>query len=416
MDPRSHLESRLRADRDKIVDLVRDMVRIPSENPPGDTTALYAFVSDYLQKRGIDYQTVAPQPAMPNLMASFEGGEPGRHLVLNGHLDVFPAGDPAAWSDEPFSGAIRDGRLYGRGVIDMKVGTAASLLTYLYLSEIRQHLSGKLSLTAVSDEETFGRWGTQYLLDQFPELLGDCVLNGEPSTPNVVRFGEKGLLWLELRVNTTGGYGGHTQSSRNAIKETAGIIRDVEALTDWVAPIPADVAEKIEAARAGYDALLGPHATDTIRSLAVNIGVIEGGAKMNLIAAQCRTEIDIRCPIGISTDEAIREFERILSRYAGASYTIVHRNEQNYSDPNHPMVGIIQQNAVDVRGVRPLPNIALAGTDCRFWRLRGVPAYVYGPTPYNMGAPDEYATIDDLLGTVHVHVLSAFDYLTDRVS
>lgn len=74
-------------------------------------------------------------------------------------------------------------------------------------------------------------------------------------------------------------------------------------------------------------------------------------------------------------------------------------------------MGIIQRNAEAVCGVRPLPNVSLAGTDRHFWRLRGVPAYVYGPTPYNMGAPDEYALIDDLLGTVHVHVLSAYDYL-----
>src|SRR5207248_2322723 len=108
---------------------------------------------------GLDYDLVAPQPTMPNVVATVEGGEPGPHLVLNGHLDVFPAGEPARWSGDPFSGAIRDGKLYGRGVTDMKVGTAASLVTFAYLAELRQHLKGKLTLTAVSDEETFGPWG-----------------------------------------------------------------------------------------------------------------------------------------------------------------------------------------------------------------------------------------------------------------
>jgi succinyl-diaminopimelate desuccinylase len=59
-----------------------------------------------------------------------------------------------------------------------------------------------------------------------------------------------------------------------------------------------------------------------------------------------------------------------------------------------------------------MPGISIGGTDCRIWRAKGIPAYVYGPTPNNMGAPDEFVTLDDLLGTVHVHVLSAFDYLT----
>ena len=63
------------------------------------------------------------------------------------------------------------------------------------------------------------------------------------------------------------------------------------------------------------------------------------------------------------------------------------------------------------RGIRPTPGVSIGGTDCRFWRERGIPAYVYGPSPNNMGAPDEYVSLDDLLGTVRVHALSAYDYL-----
>jgi acetylornithine deacetylase/succinyl-diaminopimelate desuccinylase-like protein len=69
-----------------------------------------ARVAGYLEERGLNVETVAPQAHLPNLVATVRGGEPGRHLVLNGHLDVFPAGDPNVWSDDPFSGAIRDGR------------------------------------------------------------------------------------------------------------------------------------------------------------------------------------------------------------------------------------------------------------------------------------------------------------------
>jgi len=76
------------------------------------------------------------------------------------------------------------------------------------------------------------------------------------------------------------------------------------------------------------------------------------------------------------------------------------------------MVRILQRNGEAVRGIRPKPAISIGGTDCRFWRWRGIPAYVYGPVPYNMGTADEYVTLDDLYGTVRVHVLSAFDYLT----
>ena len=131
---RSYLEERLAREQDDIVELVQGMVRIPSENPPGDTTEITDYVTRYLDVRGEDYEILAPQPTMPNLIASFDCGEPGKHLVLNGHLDVFPSGPASAWSDDPFSGNVRGGKLFGRGVADMKVGTAASILTYLYLS------------------------------------------------------------------------------------------------------------------------------------------------------------------------------------------------------------------------------------------------------------------------------------------
>jgi succinyl-diaminopimelate desuccinylase len=410
--PRAQLISSLQSERDEIVQLVQDLVRTPSENPPGDTSAIMEFVTRYLEARGVDYEVVAPQPTMPNLVATIEGGEPGKHLVLNGHLDVFPAGDPALWSDTPFSGTIRDGKLFGRGVTDMKVGSAASLLTFVYLAELRQHLKGKLTLTLVSDEEGFGPWGARYLLEHRPDVLGDCVLNGEPSTARTVRFGERGLLWLEMRVDTKGGHGGYPQVSANAIKEIATIIGELEDLTAIEVTMPEEVREHIEAAREALDIEVGPGAADSVQRVNVNIGMIEGGTRMNMIAAHCRTEVDIRCPVGVDTGVALRRFEKILERHTGASYSVVRSSEPNYCDPDHEMIHLVQRNAEAVRGIRPLPTISLAGTDCRLWRLKGIPAIVYGPTPHNMGAPDEYATIDDLLGTPAVHVLSAFDYLS----
>jgi succinyl-diaminopimelate desuccinylase len=411
-DPRQYLQQRLRSSRDDIVDLVQRMVRIPSENPPGDTTELYSFVTGYLEERGLDYTTVAPQAHLPNLVATCRGAAPGRHLVLNGHLDIFPAGDPAYWSDDPFSGAIRDGRLFGRGVSDMKAGTAASILTYVYLSEVRDRLKGTLTLTAVSDEETGGTWGSQYLIDHLPDVRGDCLINAEPSTPGTIRFGEKGPLWLNMRVNTHGGHGAYTHQSSNAIIEAATIVTKLRRLTGLPVTMPPEVEARVEAARGALDAALGAGATDVVKAVTLNVGVIGGGVKLNVIAAECRAEVDLRAPVGLSSDALLAAFEEVLREHDGATWEIVQKTDPTWSDPDHEMVGLLQRNAEDVRGIRPLPGISIGGTDCRIWREKGIPAYVYGPTPYNMGAPDEYVTLDDLLGTVHVHTLSAFDYLT----
>jgi succinyl-diaminopimelate desuccinylase len=414
MNARAQLEEILTQERDEILALVQDLVRIPSENPPGDTTRVFDYLTHYLAQRGLDYEIVAPQSTMPNLIATFDGGEPGKKLVLNGHLDVFPAGDPATWHDDPFSGIVRDGKLYGRGTADMKVGTAASLLTYVYLSGIREQLRGKLTLTVVSDEETFGPWGSRYLVAHRSDVRGDCLLSGEPSTPRTVRFGEKGLLWLELLVKTRGGHGGTPHVSPNAIAVTSAIVQDLAELGALPVATPPAVAHHLTDAAPVLDEMLGMGAAEALTHVTVSVGTIEGGLKVNLIAPSCCTSIDLRCPVGMSTEDILRAFERVVERYratADVTYMAINRTEPNHCDPDHPMVGIIQANAEQARGIRPVPSISLGGTDARLWRLAGIPAYVYGPTPFNLGAPDEHVTLDDLFGTVRVHVLSAYDYL-----
>lgn len=409
---RAALEQRLERDADSILQFVQKFVQIPSENPDGDTTAATAYLTDWMSERGLDHEVVAPQPTMPNVVAGFDGGEPGKHLILNGHIDIFPAGDPTQWSDDPFSGAVRDGKLFGRGVIDMKTGTAASFLTYMYLHEMRQQLKGRLTLTAVSDEETGGTWGTGYLMDNHPDVIGDCVLNGEPSTPYTIRFGEKGPVWLDMLVRTPGGHGAYTHLSQSAIQVTAEIISRIEKLADQEVTLPDDILAAVEAARPELDAALGAGATDIVKQVTVNIGTIRGGVKTNVIAADCYTGVDLRTPVGHSAQGLLEQFEAILTDYPGASYELFKLSEPSVCPPDHEMVRILQRNGEAVRGIRPKPAISIGGTDCRFWRWRGIPAYVYGPVPYNMGTADEYVTLDDLYGTVRVHVLSAFDYLT----
>src|SRR6516162_318950 len=163
-NPRTQLEARLSHDRDEMIRLCQDLVRIPTETPPGDTREAFRCVGTYLERKGLAYETPTYEPTMPNLVASFAGAGPGPHLVLNAHLDVFPAGDPSRWSGDPFSGALRDDKLFGRGITDMKAGAVASIFTYAYLSEFRRGLRGRLTLTLVSDEERFGPFGARALL------------------------------------------------------------------------------------------------------------------------------------------------------------------------------------------------------------------------------------------------------------
>lgn len=197
----------INADTAKHISFPQALIRTPSPNPPGDTADAINVVSKYLGVDGISTKLIAPKPASPNLVSVLHGQAdshrkcPSRRLVLNGHIDQFPASDTNEWQRDPYSGDVEGGYVYGRSGIDMKAGTAASIIAFSYLHKLRAHIFGRCTLEVVSDEEAGGRWGTRYLLedDGTEEWKGNCVIVGEPSGLNSVRFGEKGLYDLTSR-------------------------------------------------------------------------------------------------------------------------------------------------------------------------------------------------------------------------
>ena len=200
-------------EKQEIISFFQEFVQAASPNPPGDTRIAASVISKLLEKHKMPFRWVAPQKIMPNIVGSIKGSKPGRHLVLNGHIDVFPVSDnflKEGLITPPWSGEIIEDKIYGRGSTDMKCGTSASIWTYIILNKFRTKFSGKLTLTCVSDEETFGPWGSRWLIDNEPEVLGDCCLNGEPSSPFTIRYGEKGLLLLTFKVQTDGSHGAYT--------------------------------------------------------------------------------------------------------------------------------------------------------------------------------------------------------------
>ena len=413
-DPREALLTRIDADREALVRFLQDFVRIDTSNPPGDTRAGAAFIRRFLDENGIDYRVITPREEMPNLVASFEGGAPGPHLVLNGHIDVFPIGERARWSRDPLSGDIVDGCVFGRGSVDMKCGTTASLFAFAYLRAMREVLPGRVTLTVVSDEETGGRWGSGYLVEHHPEVLGDCVLNGEPSSRTTVRFGEKGMFWLRFRVKTPGGHGAYPHLSASATKIAARLVLDLDRLEALRPDMPPSIARTLARpeVREAIDHGVGRGGAEVAESLIVNIGVLQGGVKVNMLPGECLIEADIRLPVGLSQARVLDEVDTILRLYPQVELEpSPTATEATASNPEHPMLHIIQKNAELVAGTRPAPVIGLGGTDCRFWRAKGVPAFVYGCLPDRMGAPDERVPIEEFLDVVRVHTLSAYDFL-----
>ncbi|MCC7271529.1 MAG: M20/M25/M40 family metallo-hydrolase [Alphaproteobacteria bacterium] len=395
-----------------IVAFLQRFVRARSPNPPGDTLEAAAVVRAFLEENGLPFRIVAPQPTMPNFVGSFDGGAgKGKHLVLNGHIDVFPVGDGRGWTRDPWGGEIVDGKLYGRGAADMKPGTTASIFTYALLHRIRDRLKGRLTLTAVSDEETFGPWGARWLIENEPEVLGDCCLNGEPSSPYTVRYGEKGPLWLAFTVRTAGAHGAYTHFSKSATLIAGDLMRDLGALSDLPVDLPHNIMSAIQAAAPAADRAMGAGAGDIVSKVTLNVGTIEGGLKVNMVPSECRFEADIRLPPGMTHETVMAEVKRILARYPEAEVEEINFNPPSYCDPHGEMMEIVQRNVEALAGHRPTPIVSLGGTDARLWRYKNIPAYVYGPFPRGMGSTDEHVEIAEFLHVVRTHALSAYDYL-----
>ncbi|MBM3584523.1 MAG: M20 family metallopeptidase [Alphaproteobacteria bacterium] len=411
-DTRQQLLDWIEADRAMLIEFFAGFVRAKSPNPPGDTGEAVAHIRRFLDARALPYRIIDPEPRFPNVVGTFEGGAgAGRHLVLNGHIDVFPVGEET-WTHGPWSGAVADGKVWGRGACDMKCGTSASIFTYAYLHRVRDRLKGRLTLTAVSDEETFGPFGARYLMEHHPEVHGDCCLNGEPSSPYTIRFGEKAPIWLAVTVTTRGSHGAYTHTSASATKIAAKLIGELEALTDIPVEAPHNVASALTAAREAIDKAQGAGAADIIQKVTVNIGRIEGGLKVNMVPGHCRFEVDIRLPVGATKERIMAAVRAIVGCFPEAKVEEINSQLPSWCDPYGDMVGILQDNVEALRGFRPTPIVSLGGTDARLWRLANVPAYVYGPKPTNMGAADEHVEIDEFLHVVRTHVLSAHDYLT----
>lgn len=410
------LLARLKETEDHSVAFLQSLLRAPSPNPPGDTRQAAGLITAALRDAGFAPTIISPRAEMPNIVAKFDAPQTGRHLVLNGHIDTFPAAE-GEWERNPFSGEIVDGRIHGRGACDMKGGLASLTLAFLHLNLVRDQLRGSLTFTAVSDEETFGPWGARYLFEHHRDLMmGDCLLSGEPSSSECVRFGEKSPYWLAITVRTKGAHGSYTHASASATKIAGRIVRALEELKTLPTRAPDNLIAMFRdpAIARQVDEGCGIGHSAAIPEITLSVGRISGGLKLNMIPGECRLEVDLRLPIGLTKEEVRPHVARLLSQFPEAEWEEVSSQEHapNYSDPDGEMMQILQRTVRDQGRKAPVPVVTLGTTDTRLWRFAGVPAYVYGMSPETMAAANENVRIDEFLRLLRVHTLAAARYLT----
>jgi succinyl-diaminopimelate desuccinylase len=412
-DLRSTLARQVDASLDRLIAVTRRLVAVASPNPPSDTEEI-ARVAEALLREipGIEVEVVEPAPRVKSLIGRIKSGRPGRRLIFNGHLDTFPILEHLPWTVPPLGGVLKGGKLYGRGVCDMKGGMACSLLAAALLAEHCDAWSGEIVLTLAGDEENMGSLGTGWMLEHVPHARGDANICGDVGSPKVVRFGEKGLMWVEVEATGSPAHGAHVHRGINAIdrlRVALDRLKDLETIPFQSPPI---VTRAIARARAISEPLSGVGESETLQRVTVNIGTIEGGTSPNLVPTHAIARADIRLPVGITTDVLAAKLDEWLAPLQGVSWRAIRRFEPSYTPPDDEIVVRTAKVAQEVLGTAPAVNMRVGGSDSRWYRPAGVPTVVLGLTPFNMGGPDEHVLIDELLAVAKIHTLTAFDFLT----
>ena len=395
-----------------LLESTRQLIGAASPNPPGDVTAVSRVAEALLRAiPGAQVQIHESAPGIRNLVAVVDSGRPGRRLCFNGHLDTFPIGEDLGWTFPPLGGVIDDGRLYGRGVSDMKGGMAASILAAAALAGHRDAWSGHIVVTLAGDEENMGTLGSRWLLENVPQAQADAMVSGDVGSPLVARFGEKGLVWMDLEASGKPGHGAHVHKGVNAIDRLRTALDELKAFEELPVDAPPDITTAISEASIVSEELSGAGESNTLQRVTVNIGVVAGGISPNLIPAAARAQVDIRLPVGVTTRSVEEELGRRLGRLEGISWQVTNRWEPSYTPPDHEIIQRTLRAATEILGRRPVANMRVGASDARIYRAFGIPSVVFGCTPFNMGGPDEHVLIDELVAVAQVHALTAFGYL-----
>lgn len=405
-------------EKNALVNLCSEIVKIPSDNPPGNTRQLAVFIKEYLEEKKVDVEVYEPKKNNVSLLATIRGTSDHPHLILNGHLDQFPAEVGDAWSVGPYSGEVSDGKIFGRGVGDMKGGVSASIFSFLLMKKLGITLPGKVTLMLVADEETGGQWGTGWLLENVPNLNADACINGEPSGLTI-RIGEKGRFGLRLTTYGKPAHGSFAgYAGENAIMKMMRVLPIVNDLNKVKGRFTDETEKMIKDSTQGYEISYGESFSgmaQILRHVTANIGVINGGSKVNIVPGTCEVEIDLRLPLGLTRAEIEQQLtQTILETDSTASINhLEHPStmfEANYTSPSEKIVEFLRTTIFEVTKNNPLYSFTSAATDCRYFRLKQIPSVVYGPKAYNMAAADEHISIEDLLTVTKVHAGTIIDF------
>jgi acetylornithine deacetylase/succinyl-diaminopimelate desuccinylase-like protein len=218
--------------RDEVTELLQELIRVDTTNPPGNETAAAELLRAYLEESGAQVELYARVPERANLVARIAGRGEGPTLLFLSHTDVVLA-DAAEWSADPFGGELRDGEVWGRGALDMKGQVAASAVALASLAREGFEPAGDLIFAATADEEVGDGFGAQWLCETHPEAVRCDYLINEGSGERLELGGkpfytcsvaEKMSAPFRLRVRGRSGHASMPGIADNALVKAAPLI------------------------------------------------------------------------------------------------------------------------------------------------------------------------------------------------
>ncbi len=402
---------------DEVVSFAAELVRIPTVNPPGEDYETCArAIGDRLHRHGleVEYHPAAGRPehtaAHPrvNVTGLWRGAHARPLVHLNGHFDVVPAGD--GWTMEPFGGTVKDGRLYGRGSADMKAGIAAAVYAVEAIRRAGIRIGGSIEISGTVDEESGGWAGVAWLAEQgrIHASRTDHVIIPEPLGVDRICVGHRGVYWFEVTTRGRIAHGSMPFLGRNAIEDMG---RVLEMLRTSLLP----QLEKRSTTM--------PVVPVQAKHPTLNVNAIVGGQSADLgqtpcVADRCSAVFDRRFTLEEGFDATRREIvtllERVRAEAPGLEWELTDLMvvPPVQTPAGSPLVAALEAAVRDVLGVTARP-VASPGTydQKHVSRVGHVEDCVaYGPGTLELAhQPDEWCSIDDLVGSTKVMALAVID-------
>lgn len=353
-----------------LLPLARQLVRLDTTNPPGNELQAAKCVAEFLRSPRLDVVVQEFEETRGNLVARLHGSGERGGLLFSGHLDTVPVGDAGRWTVAPLGGLVRDGRLFGRGALDMK-GAVAGMAVMLRDLGGGRDPKGDIVLALTAGEET-DSCGARMVCEAGLLDGMDLAVIGEPTQLDV-GIAHRGALWV--RVDTLGeaAHGSQPAAGVNAVRE----------LLDWLDPM-----ESIEA-------LIAEPVDEVLGSGSASLNMIGGGTSANVVPDRAHAVLDFRTVPGHDHGEIRAALER---RRAGARLTVLRDSPPIRVSADAPLARAAIGAAGVVRGappaVRGLPYLTDGSV---FAEQLGVDAVVLGPGPEAQAhTEDESLPVGDL--------------------